>query len=131
MTVSVNNIIDLIHGNNMKSNKSNTCSFCGGVIPETMFAISGRENSLICANCVNLASQIISSRNSPNVEKSDVDNMGKLPSPAKIKEHLDKYVIGQRMLRKPLQLLYITITRDFSIMLLETRMMLNWKNPMY
>lgn len=79
----------------MKLNKSNTCSFCGGAILETMIAISGHDNTLICAKCVNLASQIISSRNSPNVEASDVDAMGKLPSPAKIKERLDKYVIGQ------------------------------------
>lgn len=70
------------------------CSFCGQVISPSMLVING-NGSLICANCVSLASKLINEREEQN-KKASAESVGKpLPSPSKIKEHLDKYVIGQ------------------------------------
>jgi len=69
------------------------CSFCGvAQVP----LIAGSEG-FICGACVALAHQVVSNWS----RKKELSEMqGALPIPAKIKEHLDQYVIGQHLAKE-------------------------------
>ena len=73
--------------------KGNFCNFCGRSMPE-MF--SAQDNDvLICSECIEQGHKILMSRpkaRSLNSEELTVEN---LPTPQKIKDFLDQYVIGQ------------------------------------
>jgi len=77
----------------MGRRQGNCCNFCGRSMPE-MF--SAQDNDvLICSECIEQGHKILMSRpkaRSLNSEELTVEN---LPTPQKIKDFLDQYVIGQ------------------------------------
>ncbi len=75
------------------------CSFCGREEKSVEMLISG-TSSHICEKCVDQAQLIISEEKSAK-DENKIPSF-KLISPAKIKEHLDKYVIGQEEAKKVL-----------------------------
>jgi ATP-dependent Clp protease ATP-binding subunit ClpX len=72
------------------------CSFCGIEQSASIPLIAGAEG-YICGACVALAHQVVSNWS----RKKELSQMqGTLPKPAKIKEHLDQYVIGQHLAKE-------------------------------
>jgi ATP-dependent Clp protease ATP-binding subunit ClpX len=72
------------------------CSFCGVAQSPTVPLIAGSEG-FICGDCVLLANQVVSNWS----KKKELSEMqGPLPTPAKIKEHLDQYIIGQNLAKE-------------------------------
>lgn len=67
------------------------CSFCGRSDQEVSFLISGIDGH-ICNECAAQAYELVK-QNSEYVSSNS--RPGNLPKPKEIKEHLDKYVIGQ------------------------------------
>lgn len=66
------------------------CSFCGKTEKEVKLLIRGL-NGCICDECAKAANEMALEH-----MKSDIKcDLAKLPTPKEIKEHLDKYVIGQ------------------------------------
>jgi len=67
------------------------CSFCGTEQSVKTPLIAGLDGH-ICEACVHLANQVVTSWG----RKRDLEQLhGPLPTPSAIKQHLDKYVIGQ------------------------------------
>jgi ATP-dependent Clp protease ATP-binding subunit ClpX len=87
-----------------KSNRSNTCSFCGrnsrdaGAVASPV--VEGPNGVFICANCVDLCQTIIKQerRRSAGTQAG----LGQIPTPRTIKEFLDQYVIGQEHAKRVL-----------------------------
>lgn len=73
------------------------CSFCGKSQHEVKKLIAG-QNGYICDECVSLCADIISGEKE---EKASLEP-DKIPSPQKIKQILDDYVIGQDHAKKVL-----------------------------
>ncbi|MDD1618660.1 MAG: ATP-dependent Clp protease ATP-binding subunit ClpX [Methylococcaceae bacterium] len=72
------------------------CSFCGIAQSATLPLIAGSEG-YICGDCVLLANQVVGNWS----RKKELSEMqGPLPIPAKIKEHLDQYIIGQDLAKE-------------------------------
>ncbi|PPD24306.1 MAG: ATP-dependent Clp protease ATP-binding subunit ClpX [Methylomonas sp.] len=72
------------------------CSFCGTSQSTSVPLIAGAEG-YICGACVVLANQVVTNWS----RKKELSEMqGNLPIPAKIKEHLDQYVIGQHLAKE-------------------------------
>jgi ATP-dependent Clp protease ATP-binding subunit ClpX len=72
------------------------CSFCGIAQSASVPLIAGSEGT-ICGACVSLANQVVSNWS----RKKELSEMqGALPIPAKIKEHLDRYIIGQHLAKE-------------------------------
>jgi ATP-dependent Clp protease ATP-binding subunit ClpX len=80
----------------MTTNDSKHCSFCGIPQSASVPLIAGAEG-YICEACVLLASQVVTSWSK---KKELVDMQGELPKPAKIKAHLDQYIIGQHLAKE-------------------------------
>ena len=77
-----------------KDSKSEVCGFCGRSMPE-MF--SGVDNTmLICSECIEQGHKILMSRPKARTLNSDELSVETLPTPQKIKDFLDLYVIGQK-----------------------------------
>ncbi len=77
----------------MAKKQPNTCSFCGRAMPE-MF--SGMDtNVLICHECIEAGHKMIAAMPHKTAAKSGELTLSSLPTPQKIKEFLDLYVIGQ------------------------------------
>jgi ATP-dependent Clp protease ATP-binding subunit ClpX len=72
------------------------CSFCGVEQSPSLPLIAGTEGN-ICEACVVLANQVIGSWGR---KKELAELHGPLPSPRKIKEHLDRYVIAQHLAKE-------------------------------
>ena len=73
------------------------CSFCGKSQHEVKKLIAG-PNAFICDECVSLCTDIIEEEHL----KNNNGETGKIPSPQKIKDVLDDYVIGQELAKKVL-----------------------------
>ncbi len=77
-----------------------TCSFCGKSSRDVGPMVEGPGDVYICANCVDLAHNII------RQEKRKLSNsqplFNNIPSPRQIKEFLDQYVVGQNYAKKAL-----------------------------
>src|SRR5437762_5014647 len=78
-----------------------TCSFCGKSSRDVGPMVEGPSDVYICANCVDLAHNII------RQEKRKLTSTGApafttIPSPRQIKEYLDQYVVGQDYAKKAL-----------------------------
>lgn len=74
------------------------CSFCGRGQDEVQRLIAGPGNVFICDECVALCSAIIaeeSDQKAPNARRSTPPGPTRLPTPRKLRERLDQYVIGQ------------------------------------
>jgi len=77
-----------------------TCSFCGKSSRDVGPMVEGPADVYICANCVDLAHNII--RQEKRKLSSSQPLFGAIPSPRQIKEFLDQYVIGQNHAKKAL-----------------------------
>ena len=81
-----------------ETNTPNTpqrCSFCGKSGSQAKKLFSGYE-SFICDECVELCNDLLQS--APEIGTPDL--ITKPPSPEEIKNYLDKYVIGQDIVKK-------------------------------
>lgn len=75
------------------------CSFCGKNAAEVKKLIAGPD-VYICDECVDLCHGILTGvpkkiENADGTPSEEEDGVDAIPSPRKIKEHLDQYVIGQ------------------------------------
>lgn len=92
----------------MSDNKDNNnkeilhCSFCGKSQDEVKKLIAGR-GVYICDECIEVCINIVADEKAEE-NKSALGSTadGSLPSPSKIKEFLDQYVIGQEFAKKVL-----------------------------
>lgn len=73
------------------------CSFCGKSQDQVRRLIAG-PGVYICDECIELCSEIIADE----FEESSPVEVGSLPKPNEIKNHLDQYVIGQDSAKKSL-----------------------------
>lgn len=69
---------------------SRKCSFCGRSEREVNLLISGL-NGFICDECAQQAHEVVMQ----NMKRHNAFDLQNMPTPKDIKEHLDKYVIGQ------------------------------------
>lgn len=79
-----------------------TCSFCGKPLAPTSKAISGMY-ATICEDCIRLAGSMMDAKK-PVQEQQTPKKAAALPSPHKIKEHLDQFVIGQDKAKEALSI---------------------------
>src|SRR5437764_1297566 len=77
-----------------------TCSFCGKSSRDVGPMVEGPSDVYICANCVDLAHNII--RQEKRKLSSSQPLFTSIPTPRQIKEFLDQYVIGQEYAKKAL-----------------------------
>ncbi len=70
-----------------------TCSFCGKSSRDVGPMVEGPSDVYICANCVDLAHNII--RQEKRKLTSAGPTFSSIPTPRQIKEYLDQYVVGQ------------------------------------
>src|SRR5437588_6303533 len=77
-----------------------TCSFCGKSSRDVGPMVEGPSDVYICANCVDLAHNII--RQEKRKLSSAAPIFSSIPSPRQIKEYLDQYVVGQQYAKKAL-----------------------------
>lgn len=87
-------------GKNDKNSKSNSlfCSFCAKSQDDVRKLVAG-PNVYICDECIHLCSDILTEELD---ESSMHETLSQIPTPPAIKEHLDKYVIGQDLAKKSL-----------------------------
>src|SRR6202167_1964498 len=77
-----------------------TCSFCGKSSRDVGPMVEGPSDVYICANCVDLAHNII--RQEKRKMTSSAPLFTTIPSPRQINEFLDQYVVGQGYAKKAL-----------------------------
>src|ERR1041384_1955617 len=77
-----------------------TCSFCGKSSRDVGPMVEGPSDVYICANCVDLAHNIIRQKKRKLSSAQPLFNT--IPSPRQVKEFLDQYVIGQHYAKKAL-----------------------------
>jgi ATP-dependent Clp protease ATP-binding subunit ClpX len=77
-----------------------TCSFCGKSSRDVGPMVEGPSEVYICANCVDLAHNII--RQEKRKLTSTQPLFSTIPTPRQIKEFLDQYIIGQEYAKKAL-----------------------------
>ncbi|MGD0139019.1 MAG: ATP-dependent Clp protease ATP-binding subunit ClpX [Tepidisphaeraceae bacterium] len=77
-----------------------TCSFCGKSSRDVGPMVEGPSEVYICANCVDLAHNII--RQEKRKLSASQPLFSTIPSPRQIKEFLDQYVVGQSHAKKAL-----------------------------
>ena len=86
-------------GNTNSSNNRGAylCSFCGRGQEEVQRLIAGPGNVFICDECVALCSAIIAEETGtrPSTRRSSANLPARLPTPRRLREWLDQYVIGQ------------------------------------
>ncbi len=76
------------------------CSFCGRASDKVEKLIAGPGNVYICSECVELFHDILQSDKKIKPMGSGPKDRRELPIPSKIKQELDKYVIGQERVKK-------------------------------
>jgi ATP-dependent Clp protease ATP-binding subunit ClpX len=77
-----------------------TCSFCGKSSRDVGPMVEGPSEVYICANCVDLAHNII--RQEKRKLSATQPLFNTIPSPRQVKEFLDAYVVGQGYAKKAL-----------------------------
>jgi ATP-dependent Clp protease ATP-binding subunit ClpX len=77
-----------------------TCSFCGKSSRDVGPMVEGPNDVYICANCVDLAHNII--RQEKRKLTASQPLFSTIPSPRQIKDFLDQYVVGQGYAKKAL-----------------------------
>src|SRR5215211_1521257 len=78
-----------------------TCSFCGKSSRDVGPMVEGPSDVYICANCVDLAHNIIR-QEKRKLSSAGAPAFSSIPSPRQIKEFLDQYVVGQMYAKKAL-----------------------------
>ena len=77
------------------------CAFCGKLRSEVKKLIISSDDVAICDECVDLCRDIIdTSIEEDEDENKEITSITSVPKPAKIKEYLDQYVIGQEKAKK-------------------------------
>src|SRR6266513_2618238 len=76
------------------------CSFCGKSQDQVRRLIAGPGAVYICDECVELCREIISEESAPTTRTKMAAS--KLPTPKKIYEQLNQYVVGQDRAKKVL-----------------------------
>src|SRR3954452_5542396 len=87
-------------GGGFRGRRVTTCSFCGKSSRDVGPMVEGPSDVYICANCVDLAHNII--RQEKRKLSSSQPLFNTIPSPRQIKEFLDQYVVGQQYAKKAL-----------------------------
>src|SRR5438045_2735559 len=87
-------------GGGFRGRRVTTCSFCGKSSRDVGPMVEGPSDVYICANCVDLAHNII--RQEKRKLTSSQPMFNSIPSPRQIKEYLDQYVVGQNYAKKAL-----------------------------
>jgi len=77
-----------------------TCSFCGKSSRDVWPMVEGPSDVYICANCVDLAHNIIRQEKRKLTASQPLFNA--IPAPRQIKDFLDQYVVGQQYAKKAL-----------------------------
>src|SRR5579863_10384601 len=77
-----------------------TCSFCGKSSRDVGPMVEGPNDVYICANCVDLAHNIIRQEKRKLTASQPLFNT--IPTPRQIKDFLDQYVVGQKYAKKAL-----------------------------
>jgi ATP-dependent Clp protease ATP-binding subunit ClpX len=77
------------------------CSFCARSQEEVQRLIAGPGGVFICDECVALCTQIIAEEQATKPVQPALE-IGHVPPPTRIREHLDQYVIGQERAKKVL-----------------------------
>ena len=83
------------------SNETLHCSFCGKSQDEVKKLVAGR-GVYICDECIEVCINSVADELSEMEEGATGTSLDKLPTPSKIKEFLDQYVIGQEYAKKVL-----------------------------
>ncbi len=81
----------------MKKNLA-SCSFCGAAIDQVERLVTGPDGAAICNRCIQTChNMVLSDKNGNLASKPASDSQPEvfLPSPLELKNHLDKFVIGQ------------------------------------
>src|SRR5438034_6122012 len=87
-------------GTGFRGRRVTTCSFCGKSSRDVGPMVEGPSDVYICANCVDLAHNII--RQEKRKLTSTQPLFNSIPSPRQVKEFLDQYVVGQDRAKKAL-----------------------------
>lgn len=78
--------------NNDTDKKKEKCAFCGRPKPMfKTFVINPDGDVIVCEDCIRICKEVLEAEN----RKHKQDTKLVLPKPQKIKEELDKYIIGQ------------------------------------
>ncbi len=80
-------------GGGFRGRRVTTCSFCGKSSRDVGPMVEGPNDVYICANCVDLAHNII--RQEKRKLATQRPLFDRIPTPRQIKEHLDQFVVGQ------------------------------------
>src|SRR5215204_7319178 len=88
-------------GGGFRGRRVTTCSFCGKSSRDVGPMVEGPSDVYICANCVDLAHNIIR-QEKRKLSSAGAPALGQIPAPRNIKEFLDQYVIGQGYAKKAL-----------------------------
>jgi len=81
-----------------KGRRVTTCSFCGKTSREVGPMVEGPNDVYICANCVDLCSNIF--KQERRRVQSGQPMFSSIPTPRNVKEYLDEYVIDQIMAKR-------------------------------
>src|SRR5438477_4719984 len=87
-------------GGGFRGRRITTCSFCGKSSRDVGPMVEGPSDVYICANCVDLAHNIIRQEKRKLTSTQPLFNT--IPSPRQVKEFLDQYVVGQERAKKAL-----------------------------
>ena len=87
-------------GGGFRGRRVTTCSFCGKSSRDVGPMVEGPSDVFICANCVDLAHNII--RQEKRKMSASQPMFNSIPSPRQISEFLDSYVVGQKYAKKAL-----------------------------
>lgn len=82
-----------------KRNQTPYCSFCGRESLEVEMMITGLDDVYICDECLEKGHELVL-ENLKSKKGHRFSEKMTLANPAKIKEFLDEYVIGQEMAKK-------------------------------
>jgi ATP-dependent Clp protease ATP-binding subunit ClpX len=88
-------------GGGFRGRRVTTCSFCGKSSRDVGPMVEGPSDVYICANCVDLAHNIIR-QEKRKLSSASTPTFGSIPSPRQINEFLDAYVVGQQYAKKAL-----------------------------
>ena len=78
------------------------CSFCGKSQDQVRRLIAGPGAVYICDECVDLCREIIDEESTPPAATKPRLPLAKLPTPRKIHEQLNQYVVGQELAKRVL-----------------------------